>query len=244
MALGRGRLRVFALLCAPLALCAFAIYAFPLAPAQPVIAASSTAAVAITAGTLAPAAAFALRVRPVVTAGALLSGLMLIAALALLPGHFARGNWCPQRPVSAFLATLPKDAIIAGDPRDLMCLPATARRPVVISTQLAPSYEAAYFRHARTRMFDDLRAYYGPSTAAIAALGTRYGATDLLVKRDAIRRELAPHGSRWRGDQLPYGAFVRRLLRRGEPAVLHLPAACRRWARGPVEVYDIRCIAG
>jgi hypothetical protein len=168
---------------------------------------------------------------------------MLIAALALLPGHFARGNLCPKRPVSAYLATLPKDAIIAGDPRDVMCVPATARRAVVISTQLAPSYEVSYFRDARRRMFDDLRAYYGPSADAIATLGERYGATDLLVKRDAIRHELAPDGARWRRDRLPYGAFVRQLLQHGEPAALHLPAACRRWARGPVEVYDIRCIA-
>jgi hypothetical protein len=40
-----------------------------------------------------------------------------------------------------------------------------------------------------------------------------------------------------------YGRYVRRLLRTGEPAVLHLPAACRRWRLGAAEVYDIACVA-
>ena len=49
---------------------------------------------------------------------------------------------------------------------------------------------------------------------------------------------------RWRGGELPYGRYVRRLLSDGDPAVLHLPVACRRWRLGPAEVYDIGCIAG
>ena len=50
-------------------------------------------------------------------------------------------------------------------------------------------------------------------------------------------------GGRWRHGDAPYGAFVSQLLRSGEPAVLHLPAACRRWRNESSEVYDIRCIA-
>jgi len=133
--------------------------------------------------------------------------------------------------------------VIAGDPSDLKCLPATARRAVVISTQLAPSYEADYFFMGRARMFAALRAYYGPSAGAIADLGTRYGATHLWVRRDALRQELAGDGLRWRSGKLPYGRFVRDLVSAGEPAVLRLPGACVRWRNGPVEVYDIPCIA-
>jgi hypothetical protein len=111
----------------------------------------------------------------------------------------------------------------------------------VISTQLAPAYEADYFRHGRARMLSDLRAYYGPSVAAIADL-RRYRATHLLVRRDAVAREIAGRG-RWRAGKLPYGRYVRGLLESGPPAVLSLPAACRTWQRGPVEVYDLRCVA-
>ena len=160
----------------------------------------------------------------------------------MLPDRLPRGNPCPDRPVNAYLKQLPKDAVIAGDPRDLMCVPATARRPVVISTQLAPSYEADYFRRGRARMFATLRAYYGHSPEAIADLMTTYGATHLWVRRDAVQKEMADGGVRWRGGQLPYGRYVRQLLRAGEPAVLRLPAACRRWHLGGAEVYDIGCV--
>jgi hypothetical protein len=113
---------------------------------------------------------------------------------------------------------------------------------VVISTQLAPAYEAGYFRRGRERMFADLRAYYGPSARAIVDLRARYGATDLLVRRDAVRREATGGGVRWRAGRLPYGRYVRQLVREGEPAVLRLPITCRRFQRGPVEVYDIACL--
>jgi hypothetical protein len=92
-------------------------------------------------------------------------------------------------------------------------------------------------------MFESLRAYYGPSAEPIAELGRRYGATHLWVRRAAVEQELTPRGTRWRPGQLPYGRFVRGVVRAGEPAVLNLPAACRRWSHGTDEVYDIPCIA-
>jgi hypothetical protein len=236
----RRRLRTFALLAAPLAVCLFAVYVFPLAPAEP----ARDLAPWLVAGGIALAAALAVplsRATPAI--GAALTGLVLLGAAVVLPDRLPRGNPCPDRPVNAYLRSLPKDAVIAGDPGDLMCVPATARRPVVISTQLAPAYEADYFRSGRVRMFATLRAYYGHSPRAIADLGSRYGARYLWVRKDAVRKELADGGVRWRGNELPYGRYVRQLLRAGEPAVLHLPVACRRWRRGGAEVYDISCIA-
>jgi hypothetical protein len=125
---------------------------------------------------------------------------------------------------------------------DLKCVPVSAERPVVISTQLAFSYERGYFLEGRARMFDTLRAYYGPSMSALTALVTRYGATHVLVNRRAVRREAAGDLDRWRADRLPYGRFVKQLLATGQPAVLHLPARCRRWQHGAQAVYDLRCL--
>ena len=160
----------------------------------------------------------------------------------MIPEPLPRGSKCPQSPATRYLHKLPKDAVIAGDPFDLKCLPATARRPVVISTQLSPSYEAEYFHHGRERMFAMLRAYYGHSPGALAELVERYGATQLLIRRAAIARERAAGGVRWRRGQQPYGAYVRRLLRSGTPSVLDLPASCRTWRRGGAEIYDLRCV--
>ncbi|HWM12655.1 MAG TPA: DUF2079 domain-containing protein, partial [Solirubrobacteraceae bacterium] len=228
--------RSLALLAIPVAAFLAGVYLFPLGPteafgARPVVALTALAALAAGACVLRPAV------------GAAATGALLVAALLLVPGGWERGTPCPNGASVQYLATLPKDAVIAGDPRDLMCLPATARRPVVTSTQLAPSYEADYFLHGRDRMFDMLRAYYGPSPAPIAELADRYGATHLWVRRAAVERETTERGARWRQGQLPYGRFVRDVVRGGTPAVLDLPAECRRWSHGTDEVYDIACLA-
>jgi hypothetical protein len=239
----RGPLRAFVLLASPVAICAFAIYAFPLAPVEPARPLATMALIGVAALVLA-AAAVPLSLRSA-AAGAAVTGAVLVGLVLVLPDRLPLGNACQARPATSFMSKrLPKDAIIAGDPRDLMCVVATARRPVVISTQLAPAYEADYFRRGRERMFATLRAYYGHSSAAIADLGTRYGADYLWVRRDAVERELDGGGVRWKGGEQPYGHYVRQLLRAGEPAVLNLPVACRRWQLGPAEVYDIGCLAG
>jgi hypothetical protein len=227
------RLRAFALLAAPVAIAGVAVHAFPLGPTEPV----SWTTAAIAAGALVLAAAVALTLGRAPALGALLTGLTLLAALLAVSDRWARGTSCFEGPATEYLAGLPKDAVIAGDPIDLKCLPATARRPVVISTQLAPSYEVGYFLEGRARMFATLRAYYGPSADAIVALHARYGATHLWIRRGSVR-----DGVRWRRRKLPYGRFVRRLAAAAEPASLHLPAACRRWKHGADEVYDIPCI--
>jgi hypothetical protein len=237
----RGPVRAFALLASPVAVCAFAVYVFPLAPVTPARPFAAMALIGAVALVIA-AAAVPLSLRSA-AAGAAVTGAVLLGLVLVLPDRLPLGNACPAKPATTFMSKrLPKDAIIAGDPRDLMCVVATARRPVVISTQLAPAYEADYFRRGRERMFATLRAYYGHSAAAIADLGTRYGADYLWVRRDALEKEMAGEGVRWKRGEQPYGRYVRRLLDDGEPAALNLPVACRRWQLGPAEVYDIGCI--
>jgi hypothetical protein len=242
----RPGLRAFLLLAAPLAILGLALYVFPLGPTKPLEEPWTAAAIAAGALVLAAAVALGLRRAPERTApavGAVVTGLALAAAMLGATEDWTRGTLCPNTGAAAYMASLPKDAVIAGDPMDLRCIPATARRPVVTSTQLAPAYEVDYFLDNRERMFATLRAYYGRSEAAIAELGERYGATQLWVRPDAVRKVIAADGGRWRAGDEPYGTFIRGLLRSGEPAVLHLPRACRRWRNAVSEIYDIGCIA-
>jgi hypothetical protein len=223
----------------PAAAFVLGVWAFPLGPRD----APPVAVMLVLAAAGGGALLLARTRRP--GAAAAVTGLALIVALLGVPDRTARGSPCPKWPAARYLATLPKDAIVAGDPYDLKCVPFTARRAVVISSQLAPAYEVDYFHHARERLYADLRAYYGPSAAAIVELRQRYGATHLWVRRNAVEQEMSkPRGQRWHPWQDPYGRFVRALLRSGEPAVLRLPAACRTWQRGGAEVYDIACLAG
>jgi uncharacterized membrane protein YidH (DUF202 family) len=240
----RPRLPAFLMLVAPLAVYGFAVYVFPLGPTRELTGAGTAVAVAAGALALAAAVALALRGRAAPALGALVTAAAVTGAMLASTEEWARGTVCRAEGASGFIAGLPKDAVIAGDPRDLRCIPATARRPVVTSTQLAPAYEVDYFLDNRERMFATLRAYYGPSAGAIAALGERYGATHLWVRPKAVRRVMASGGGHWREGDAPYGRFIADLLRQGEPAVLDLPAECRRWRNAESEIYDIACIAG
>ena len=242
----RPRLRAFLMLAAPLAVFGVAVYLFPLGPTEQL--GDPWTAVAVAAGALVLAGVVALVLqrapeRSAPAIGAIVTALAVGGAMLAATDEWARGTLCANTVAAAYFASLPKDAVIAGDPGDLRCIPATGRRPVVISTQLAPAYEEEYFLRARERMFTTLRAYYGPSEAAIGELGERYGATHLWVRPDAVRQVMASGGGRWRHGDAPYGTFISQLLRSGEPAVLNLPAACRRWRNQSSEVYDIRCIA-
>ena len=245
----RRRLRTFVLLASPLAICLFAVYVFPLAPAEPARPFTTTTLALIAAVGLALAAAIAVPLARMpaatqATAGAVLCGLALLGAALVLPDKLPRGNLCPDRPVNAYLKRPPEGRrhrrrsegpdVRAGHGaaprRDLD--PARA----VLRGRLLPRAAASACSRPCARTT-------GGRREAIADLMTRYGATHLWVRRDAVQKEMADGGVRWRGGQLPYGRYVRRLLREGEPAVLDLPLACRRWHLGGAEVYDIRCIA-
>jgi len=226
-----------ALLACPAAVTALALFAFPLAPVPPPDAMPWVLA-ALAAGAVCAVALWRAPERVRTSAGAAATGALLLVLILALPNSPPHGKRCPQAPAIHYLKSLPKDAIVAGDPRNLTCVAVSAERAVVISAKLAPSYEAAAFRDGRARMFAVLRAVYGTSPDAITELRTRYGATHLWIRRHAVAR-----GASWRPHQLPYGRYVHDLLREGEPASLRLPAACRQWRHGSAEVYDLACVS-
>jgi hypothetical protein len=234
--------RAAALVLAPLGVAALAACAFPLGPLWAPDRLLTASSIAVAGGAVVVAALLFAR-RPGPAAGAAATGAVLLAVVLAVPAHGVRGSRCPGGPAVQRLAALPKDAIVAGDPVDMKCLPATARRAVVTSTQLAPAYEKDYFLDNRNRMFALLNAVYGPDPGAIAELRSKYGATHLWIRRNAVEAELRGDGVRWRPRQLPYGRHVRRLAAAGRPASLALPSTCLSWRRGPNAVYDIRCLA-
>ena len=184
---------------------------------RPVVAVASVVAVVACALVWKRGAAFR-----VVGVAAVLAGTLLLAEVAIagrgvsLDGHCSLG-----RPVLRYLGTLPKDAIIAGDPTTIGCVTLVSERPVVISRKLYQVFSAKYLSVARSRMFAMVDAYFGESRSKILALRQRYGADYIMVQP----RSLAGHTAApaWRR-MAPFTGIVRRLLRRPMAA---LPCSSR-----------------
>lgn len=201
-------------------------------------------AIAAVAGALLCAAALVLR-RITGPAGAIVLGAVFSAALlvGVVTGTSNGRDYvtCGSPRLQTYLRTLPGDAIIAGDPVKLDCVPVEAQRPVVISRKLYQAVDAGYLKVIRPRMFAMLRAYYGSSVPAIAALHARFGADYLVVQRDVVSVRRAPTAY---DAMAPFARVIDGLLaRRTRPAALALPRPCAVWHRLQLTVYDLRCVA-
>ena len=207
-----------------------------------------TIACAVAAGAALAAVAYFLRTDRAMGAVALIVLLCAVLAGSLLTGVVAEAGWqtskghdCSKdQALYSYLRTLPKGAIIAGDPKAIDCVPIEAERGVVISRKLYQPFDYTFLKIVRPRMANMLRAYYGSSRSAIADLGTRYGATDLVVDRKllTLKRPFLRFTS-----MAPFAAVVRRdLPPPSQRAALHLPRSCEVWSQGDLAVYDIPCV--
>lgn len=172
------------------------------------------------------------------TAAAIVASSVVVAEVAFA-GSFAvmRGNLCPYTRLYGYLQTLPKNAIIAGDPVDLNCIPIAARRPVVISRKLYQPWNPQYFQLIRERMFRDVRAQYGSSTEALVDLRTRYGADYVLVRNQ-------PRKHVWPARMAPFTGELARFLELVPVAASQrLPQGCQTWRGGKFRVYSLACVA-
>jgi hypothetical protein len=148
---------------------------------------------------------------------------------------------CGQPRLQAYLRSLPKDAIIAGDPVKLDCVPIESDRAVVISRKLYQPVDANYLSVIRPRMFGMLRAYYGASRRAIADLRSRYGADYLVVQRSLLTAHQALPAYT---NMAPFEKLIDTLLEQSATrAALGLPATCAVWHHSDLTLYDLRCVS-
>jgi hypothetical protein len=190
---------------------------------------------------LAAVALAVVRPRAVAVIAATVAAALLFGQVAYAGGGSSPAQTCTDLPLLHELASLPVHAVIAGDARQMNCVPIVSRRAIVISQKLYQPIEVAYTRVVRTRMRAMVEAEFGPSRAAILALRTRFGAGYLVVDKGLIDTGRVP--SSW-DDMEPYTSLIGRLLRApGGPAALHLPPACAVWQRGGDIVYDLACVA-
>jgi hypothetical protein len=160
---------------------------------------------------------------------------LLVGQVALAGGDRRTGLRCGRLDTLLHLRTIPKDAIVAGNPVLLDCVPIVSRRAVVMNEKLFQVWEVDFWQEGRRRMFDSVEAYYGDSTDSILELRRKYGADYLVVERRPLFR-------RWRYTE-PFTTEVRRLRETvAEPARRRLPRECRTWGGKLDVVYDLACV--
>lgn len=230
----------------PAAIGVLALEVFPLGPrlgtlsldrwwwhAAPVLAASLVVTGTVLAVT---------RVRAAAVVAAALAAALVFGQVAYAGGGASQAQRCTDLPLLRELATLPPSAVIAGDAREMNCVPIVSLRPVVISQKLYQPIELAYTRVVRARMRAMVTAEFGPSLGPILALRRRFGAAYLVVQTNLLKGRTVPAG--WQNME-PYTSLITRLLRApAGPAELRLPAACAIWRHPPDIVYRLDCIAG
>ena len=179
----------------------------------------------------------------VVAVAAVLAGTLLLAEVAIAGRGVSVAAHCGHdRGMLQYVGTLPKNAIIAGDPTMIGCVTIVSKRPVVISRKLYQVFSSKYLSVARPRMFAMIDAYFGDSRSKILALRQRYGADYLIVQPGSLAGHTARPG--WR-HMAPFTGIVNTLMRSTHGrAALQLPARCRTYQDGHTEVYDLRCVAG
>jgi hypothetical protein len=155
--------------------------------------------------------------------------------VALAGGDRIHGLKCGRMDTLLHLRTIPKDAIVAGNPVVLDCLPIVSKRAVVMNEKLFQVWEVDFWQEGRRRMFDSIEAYYGDSLDSVLELRTKYGADYMVVER----RPLLQH---WPNTE-PFTTEVFRLIETvPEPAVRRLPRECRTWGGNLDVVYDLACV--
>ncbi len=143
--------------------------------------------------------------------------------------------------LTSFIATLPKDAMIAGHPIDMDWIPIFSRRKVLVNRELSLPYHVNYYRMIRERTNDLLDAYYSDSEAQIARFCGKHSVDYLVVNR--VRFSPGYLASRPIYDE-PYNTYIKvKIAGRQRFAALELPPEMIVWQDDQVLVADCRRMA-
>ena len=185
-----------------------------------------------------------LRARPL-AAGALI--VATIAALVLVLGGRGPGSAglrisvpTRQRPLYAFLAELPPDAMIAGWPDDAIDnVPYLSERSILLGFETHQAYHRPYAEEMRRRMQALVDAYFAADVGPLLRLRDELGVTHLLVNRNYLGRTPPTYFK-------PFDAMIAGVLRSrpAYPAVLREAATAGVFTEGPYIVLDLRRIDG
>ncbi|NER83570.1 MAG: hypothetical protein F6K42_29270 [Leptolyngbya sp. SIO1D8] len=141
-----------------------------------------------------------------------------------------------------FLASQPKDSLIASLSAETSNIPSFARRSVLVSPEVSIPYHLGYYSTLRQRVKDLIRAQYSPDPKDLQAVITDYGITHWLLQADAFNLS-ALNGNRWLQQYQPEaGNATTMLATEQSPVLLTLGDRCLMFASDSYRVLEAQCL--
>ncbi len=113
---------------------------------------------------------------------------LFLLLLIFLP-HLRRDlTICNEPEIYDFISTLPKDALIAGYPKDLDCVPLYSKRSVLINDELNIPFAKNYYEKVKERLTDLFVAYYSDKEEDVKELCSKYNITHILVNKERFSK--------------------------------------------------------
>ena len=125
-------------------------------------------------------------------------------------------------PLFQFIASLPQDSFIAGDPFIMDDIPLLSKRKVYLSHESSLPYFRKYNEEIRRRTLDLFKAYYCRSFNDLLEFSQRNKIDYFVVRPEHFLRFYSSEGEAY---NQPYHAYIERLIARGGPFALeNVPA--------------------
>ena len=168
--------------------------------------------------------------------------ILIALALALYPVPFD-GNFVQDRTpeITAYLRSLPPDALVVGAPTDADSVPAFSGRRVLVNREYALAYHLGFYREVERRARDTIDAYYAESPRQVQEFATRYGVSVFLVNETAF--DPATAADAWSGAFAPYTDEVVRRVENGRRFALQdAVRRCGAVTEGDVTAMSAACV--
>ncbi len=178
---------------------------------------------------------------PTALAGAL--ALLVVLYPLTMPGYpstsMVRGN-APE--LYTFLATTPKESLVASLSVETSNIPSFSQRAVLLSSEIAIPYHAGYYEEIRQRAKALIAAQYSADPQVVTAFIERYGVTHWLLETTAFDVH-ALNRDRWVQQYQPEAGQATTVLANGQSPLLQtLGDRCVTFQTPQHTVLDARCI--
>src|SRR3989338_5521708 len=116
--------------------------------------------------------------------GLLLLSVIILSLVFFVPKIPAAYTICGDKDMYATISALDKQAIIAGHPKELDCIPIFTKHTVIFMDELTAPYHKEYYKVIKNRLNAFFSAYYSDDIVDMYAFCKKYNVSYVIINRD------------------------------------------------------------